>query len=95
MTKFRKSLRSVVKITSQEDANQYFKEYVEFLQKELDKNPRTDGMTAEEIARNNIGHYAGYYDYETRLRMEQLFGAVHPIYGPAIRLCDKQGSKRR
>lgn len=28
-----------------------------------------------------MGYYAGYYDAETRERVERLFGAVHPIFG--------------
>lgn len=36
---------------------------------------------SEEIERSNLGYYAGYYDAETRERVERLFGAVHPIFG--------------
>lgn len=31
--------------------------------------------------RSNIGYLAGYYDVETQRRFENLFGAVHPVFG--------------
>ena len=37
---------------------------------------------AEKIQRANLGYYAGYYNQETQERVERLFGAVHPIFGP-------------
>ena len=37
---------------------------------------------AEEIEKSNLGYFAGYYDDETRLRVEKLFCCVHPIFGP-------------
>lgn len=37
------------------------------------------------IALSNIGYYSGYHDRETRERVERLFGAVHPLLGPASR----------
>ena len=47
------------------------------------------GPTAEEkaaveaIEKENIAYYAGYYDHETRLRVEKLFDCVHPSLGAA------------
>lgn len=67
-------------ITDQADADQYKKDYIAFIQKHLDKEePRTDDMTAEQIANTNLGYYAGYgYDRE---RVERLFKCAHPILG--------------
>lgn len=76
-------LYAAMKITDQEDADQYLKDYVSFIQKYLDKEPRDDEMTAEAIAKVNLGYYAGYYDYETRLRVENLFKCSHPVFGKA------------
>jgi len=70
-------------ITEKEDADQYFKDYVAFIQKYLDEKPRTDGKTAEQIAKDNLGYYAGYYDHDTQLRVEKLFMCSHPIFGKA------------
>lgn len=36
---------------------------------------------AESIERQNLGYYAGYYDHETRERVERLYGCKHPIFG--------------
>mgnify|MGYP001593748755 CR=1 FL=1 len=36
---------------------------------------------AESIERVNLGYYAGYYDNETRARVERLFRCAHPIFG--------------
>lgn len=36
---------------------------------------------AEEIERSNLGYFAGYYDSETRVRVERLYRCVHPIFG--------------
>ena len=36
---------------------------------------------AEAIERTNLGYYAGYYDSETRARVERLFQCEHPIFG--------------
>ena len=36
---------------------------------------------AEKICKSNLGYYAGYYDNETRARVEKLFLCEHPIFG--------------
>ena len=36
---------------------------------------------AEQIERSNLGYFAGYYDNETRERVERLFKCAHPIFG--------------
>lgn len=74
-------LGPAMKITDQSDAEQYLADYVAFIQKALDRNPREDGKTALDIAKINLGYYAGYYDDETRRRVERLFKCDHPVYG--------------
>lgn len=37
---------------------------------------------AERIERTNLGYYSGYCNRATQARVERLFGAVHPIFGP-------------
>lgn len=42
------------------------------------------GQTREEaegIQRQNLGYFAGYYDSETRERVERLFSCTHPVFG--------------
>lgn len=67
-----------MRCTEQEDADSYFEACVE--------HSMRFGYTreqAEQIERSNLGYYAGYYDFETRLRVERLFKCVHPIFGSA------------
>lgn len=33
------------------------------------------------LFRDNLGYYAGYYDGETRRRVEALFDCEHPVFG--------------
>lgn len=68
-------------ITNETDAAQYLADYVAFIQKHLDNEPRNDGKTAADVARINLGYYAGYYGNETRERVERLFKCSHPIFG--------------
>lgn len=75
------SLGRAMNITDPEDAQQYLKAYVAFMQKYLDKEPDPKGKTAEQIAKSNLGYYAGYYDNETRKRVEKLFCCSHPVFG--------------
>jgi len=67
-----------MKITDQKLADQYFEECVE--------HNMTFGNSrekAEDNERQNLGYWAGYYDHETRLRVEKLFGCKHPVFGSA------------
>lgn len=91
MTKFNPEGKSVLtygeclgpamKITDPEDARQYFDEYVKFIEVAMRKEPRNDEKTAADIARINLGYYAGYYDEKTRECVERLFMCAHPIFG--------------
>lgn len=38
-------------------------------------------VEAENIERQNLGYYAGYYSNETRERVERLFKCAHPVFG--------------
>ena len=66
-----------MEIHDQGEADAYFEECVQHCMK--------FGKTreqAEEIERANLAYYAGYYDAETRERVERLFDCAHPIFGP-------------
>lgn len=56
-----------------------FTEYVDM----LNTIPVEDrnGMNGFDLARNNFGYFAGYYDDSMRKRCQDLLGAVHPIFG--------------
>ena len=79
---YEECLDPAMKITDEADAQQYLTDYVEFIRRGLKKSPIQTGITAEEIARSNLGYYAGYYDADTRARVERLFCCEHPIFGP-------------
>lgn len=38
-------------------------------------------IEAEEIQRENLAYYAGYFGHETRARVERLFRCKHPVFG--------------
>lgn len=65
-----------MRITDQAEADAYFEICVQ--------HAMGRGKTraeAEQIERRNLGYYAGYYDHETRARVEQLFKCAHPVFG--------------
>lgn len=63
-------------ITDQAEADAYFEALVE---RNIGwSNSREE---AERIERANLGYFAGYYDAETRERVERLFRCAHPIFG--------------
>lgn len=74
-------LHPAMKITEEADAQQYLKDYAAFIQKAMDKHPRDDDKTAEDVAKINLGYFAGYYDLETMRRVERLFNCAHPVFG--------------
>lgn len=71
------ALGTAMSITDPEDAKQYFEAYVDFMVKHSSIKKRE----AIEIAKSNLGYYAGYYDNETRERVERLFCCAHPVFG--------------
>lgn len=65
-----------MEITEPEQAAVYFEECVQHCM--------SHGRTREEaikIEKANLGYFAGYYNDETRLRVERLFCCAHPIFG--------------
>jgi hypothetical protein len=70
-------------ITDQAEADAYLAACVEHTQR---ATPPELGAVipkplAEAIERANIGYFAGYYDNETRERVERLFRCEHPVFG--------------
>lgn len=45
--------------------------------------PQDGAAEAGRVQRQNLGYYAGYYDHDTRRRVERLFRCCHPVFGPA------------
>jgi hypothetical protein len=65
-------------ITDQKEADAYFESLVaEQMSEGVAREP------AEKLERESLGYYAGYYSFETRLRVEELFRCTHPVFGSA------------
>jgi hypothetical protein len=63
-------------IETQADADAYFEELV--------AHSMAFGHAREEaeaIERKSLGYYAGYFDADTRVRVERLFQCEHPFFG--------------
>ena len=70
-----------MKIKNRPDARLYFEALVMYSLQE-------EGLTIDEKEvrqniKDNLGYYAGYYDDETRLRVEEIFECAHPMFGKA------------
>lgn len=65
-----------MKITGHAEATAYFEKCVDHSVAAGRSRP-----DAEYIERANLGYYAGYYDNETRERVERLFNCSHPVFG--------------
>lgn len=85
MIKFKKNVTlgekytPAMKISDPKKAQEYFEACV--------RHTMTFGKTrqdAEQIEKINLGYYAGYYDTETRIRVEKLFACSHPIFGSVL-----------
>lgn len=63
-------------MTDQATADAYFEECVRHTMRH---GPSRE--EAESIERQNLGYFAGYYDQETRERVERLFKCAHPVFG--------------
>lgn len=71
-----------IKITDPVEAKQYLRDYTKWIQDAIDKDPERKGDNAEQIAKSNIGYFAGYYDNKVRERVEELYSCSHPVFGP-------------
>ena len=71
------SLSSAMRITDQEIADEYLKDYVKYIMKNMDEPNYEEALN---IAKSNIGYFAGYYDNKTRERVEDLFKCFLLLY---------------
>jgi len=74
-------LKPAMNIKSKKIANIYKEKYIKYIQSCLETK---SDIKAESIVNNNLGYYAGYYDKKTRIRVEKLFDAPHPILGSVL-----------
>jgi hypothetical protein len=67
-----------MKITNQEEADRLFTALVDDF---CERYPEKTRAQHEDVQRGNLAYYAGYYNHETRARVEQLFHCKHPVFG--------------
>lgn len=78
-------------IKTAEEANQYLSSWVYYIWKNHNPQRKLIKVILKEC-RDRLGYYAGYYDRDTRLQMETMYGAIHPIIGSVLDT-DKMSSK--
>lgn len=80
---FRDLLDPAMKIAQERDheaAKAFVEAYRSYLIKEWGRTPED----ADNVIQVNLGYYAGYYDNATRIAVQEVFGATHPVFGRAI-----------
>lgn len=71
-----------MEVQTEDEAREYFDAIVNHLiEIRSAEQVNTPREYTEEIVRQNLGYYAGYYDDETRERVERLYKTWHPIFG--------------
>lgn len=71
------SLAPAMKITEQEDADNYLSVLIRYQERE----GKVDHAEATRITKINLGYFSGYYNAETATRVNRLFNTTHPIFG--------------
>jgi len=71
--------KPAMEITDPKEAEEYFEAVIVYHMERYDQSREE----ATRIQRSNFGYFAGYYDHETRERVERLFCCTHPIFGAA------------
>lgn len=69
---------SLAKEGDKSKCEQFLKGYAEFIIKASENV--TNYEQALNIAKSNLGYFAGYYDRETYDRINKTYGAIHPIF---------------
>lgn len=70
--------RDMMNIHDQAEADTAFEALIDHCVEQAPDHTRAE---LETIQRSNLGYSAGYYDNETRERVERLFKCSHPIFG--------------
>lgn len=74
--------RPAMEIKDQAEADRYWEQCVEHnMRCQEAEGTEPDRAKAESTERQNLGYFAGYYDNETRERVERLFHCAHPVFG--------------
>jgi hypothetical protein len=79
---YRECLEPAMQITDKQEAEQYLKDYVCWIDARRDElDERSAIVPSIQIAKQNLAYYAGYYGEDVRARVEELFICAHPIFG--------------
>lgn len=69
-------------VRTKEEARQYLDDYIDYIRK---NDSNSDDLivynNAEDIAKQNLGYWAGYHSNSIRENIEELFECEHPIFG--------------
>lgn len=78
-------MNGAISVKTEDEAEQYLKDYVEYIKKFMNEPNYTNSrnLTAEQIAKENIGYGTGYYDKATSYNLRVLFKVSHPVFGMA------------
>ena len=68
-----------MEIRTEGEAREYFADLVEYY---VDHHKKERGWSVVTL-KSNLAYWAGYYNDETRERVELLFACSHPIFGKA------------
>lgn len=72
-------VEAAIAVETQEAADAMFERLV---QEAMRENDNMDRAEAIETVKDNLGYFAGYYDNDTRARVERLYRCAHPVFGP-------------
>lgn len=67
----------VAKTGNSDRCQKFLTSYVEYIVSESNLNV----AEAENIAKSNLGYFAGYYNSEVYETINKAYGAVHPVFG--------------
>jgi hypothetical protein len=67
----------VAKTGNSDRCQEFLTSYVEYIVSESNLNV----AEAENIAKSNLGYFAGYYDRDVYNAINKAYGAVHPVFG--------------
>lgn len=67
----------VAKTGNSDRCQEFLTSYVEYIVSESNLNV----AEAENIAKSNLGYFAGYYSSEVYETINKAYGAVHPVFG--------------
>lgn len=73
-------LKPAMEITDQKEADEYLEAMIEYYMR-FENRTREQAL---EIARINLGYFAGYYNYDVEQRVQKLFMCNHQFFGQAF-----------